>query len=156
MTIPSGPPQHGGSPAPQPEPRVNQMAVASVVTSAVGFILWPIVGGWITLIAASTALGLGFVATLPDWPHPGEGPLGRYHRNRPRRRVLRHPRDGDRVGHHQLHQRAPVNDLGRPGERVGANPPHSSQLEVAAIGHSPMAFRVVGRCHDGNAAIAPR
>jgi hypothetical protein len=62
MTIPSGPPQHGGSPAPQPEPRVNQMAVASVVTSAVGFILWPIVGGWITLIAASTALGLGFVA----------------------------------------------------------------------------------------------
>jgi hypothetical protein len=38
------------------------MAVASVVTAAVGFILWPIVGGWITLIAASTALGLGFVA----------------------------------------------------------------------------------------------
>jgi hypothetical protein len=36
MTIPSGP-QHGGLPAPQPEPRVNQ-------------------------IAASTALGLGFVA----------------------------------------------------------------------------------------------
>jgi hypothetical protein len=38
------------------------MAVASVVTATVGFILWPIVGGWITLIAASAALGLGFVA----------------------------------------------------------------------------------------------
>jgi hypothetical protein len=60
MTIPSGP-QHGGSPGPQPESRVNQMAVASVVTATVGFILWPI-GGWITLIAASAALGLGFVA----------------------------------------------------------------------------------------------
>jgi hypothetical protein len=61
MTIPSGP-QHCGSPAPQPESRVNQMAVASVVTAAVGFILWSIVGGWITLIAASTGLGLGFLA----------------------------------------------------------------------------------------------
>ena len=60
MTVPSGP-QHRGSPAPQPEPRVNQMAMASVVTAAVGFILWPIVGEWITLIAASTALGLGFL-----------------------------------------------------------------------------------------------
>jgi hypothetical protein len=61
MTTPSGP-QHGGSPAPQPKPRVSQMALASVVTAAVGFILWPIVGGWATLIAASIALGLGFLA----------------------------------------------------------------------------------------------
>jgi hypothetical protein len=38
------------------------VAVASVVTVTVGFILWPIVGGWATLIASSIALGLGFLA----------------------------------------------------------------------------------------------
>jgi hypothetical protein len=38
------------------------MAMASVVTAAVGFILWPIVGGWATLITSSVALGLGFLA----------------------------------------------------------------------------------------------
>ena len=120
VTTPSGP-QDGGSPAPQPKPRVNQMAVASVVTAAVGVILWPVVGGWATLIAASIALGLGVLA------------LSRIGRTRERGRwvaitgiglgvaffAILMTDDGDRMGLHQPHQRAPVNRLARPGRRVG-------------------------------------
>jgi hypothetical protein len=38
------------------------MAIASMVTAAVDFLLWPIVGGWATLITSSVALGVGFLA----------------------------------------------------------------------------------------------
>lgn len=45
-----------------PEPRIDWRAVASVWTAIVGVMLWPTVGGWAGLLAATLSLVLGFLA----------------------------------------------------------------------------------------------
>ena len=45
-----------------PEPRIDWTAVASVWTAIVGVMLWPTVGGWAGLLAATLSLVLGFLA----------------------------------------------------------------------------------------------
>ena len=45
-----------------PQPRIDQTAVASMVTAVVGVIVWRIVGGWAALLAATLSLVLGFLA----------------------------------------------------------------------------------------------
>lgn len=44
------------------EPRIEQTALASMVTAVVGAIAWPVIGGWASLLAATLSLLLGFVA----------------------------------------------------------------------------------------------
>ena len=45
-----------------PPPRIDQAAVASLVTAIVGVIVCRIVGGWAALLAATLSLVLGFLA----------------------------------------------------------------------------------------------
>jgi hypothetical protein len=44
------------------QPRIDQAAVASLVTAVVGVIAWPFLGGLAALLAATISLVLGFLA----------------------------------------------------------------------------------------------
>jgi hypothetical protein len=46
----------------RPKPRINQLAVASLASAAIGLVVWQILGGWAALVAATVALVLGFLA----------------------------------------------------------------------------------------------
>ena len=45
-----------------PQSRIDQLAVASIVTAVVGAIAWWMFGGWASLLTGTVSLTLGFVA----------------------------------------------------------------------------------------------